>query len=247
MMTTTGLPKPKHRHLALAVVLLLAAVHATAYEATYLPAANLDLVAFLAPPPSPGSAEAAADLAAMLAAQAARTPATAAAARADAEVSVFRFADVLGPDFNPQRAPSTAAFFKAVGRDATQIGRAAKAHWQRPRPAEASARVQPIVDFTTRDAYPSGHAMYGCLTAVLLGELVPERRTELLARGRSYAWNRVVGGVHYPTDVEAGCLAGKLVAAAMLQSPRFRADLATAREETRRALALPAAAEAEGS
>jgi acid phosphatase (class A) len=82
--------------------------------------------------------------------------------------------------------------------------------------------------------------MYGCMTGVLLGVMVPERRSELLARSRAYARNRVVGGVHYPTDVEAGCTAGKIVAALLLQAPAFQADFAGAREETRRALALPA-------
>jgi acid phosphatase (class A) len=79
------------------------------------------------------------------------------------------------------------------------------------------------------------------MTAVLLGVMVPEQRAALLERGSAYAQNRVVGGVHYPTDVEAGCTGGKIVAAVLLQSPVFEDDFATARDETRRALGLPAA------
>jgi acid phosphatase (class A) len=100
---------------------------------------------------------------------------------------------------------------------------------------------QAILDVSTGGSYPSGHAMFGCMTAVLLGVMVPEQRTALLERGSAYAQNRVVGGVHYPTDVEAGCTGGKIVAAVLLQSPVFQDDFATARDETRRALGLPAA------
>lgn len=229
------------RYLA-AFLLLVAAGPAAAYQATYLPAAAVRLVEFLPLPPVAGSPEAEADLAAVLRAQADRTSATADQARADAQVSVFRFADVLGPAFSAEKLPVTDQFFKAVGRDATQIGLEAKLHWRRPRPSQVSDQVMPLMQVSNEGAYPSGHAMYGCLTAVLLGVVVPEQRGLLLARGQSYARNRVVAGVHFPTDVEAGCLSGKIVAAVFLQSERFRQDLARTGAETRQALGLPAAA-----
>lgn len=211
---------------------------AVAREARYISPDAVNLQELLSPPPAPGSAAAEQDLAAVLGAQAARTPGSVKAAQDDAVVSVFRFADVLGPAFNGERLPKTLALFKAVGLDATQIGLRAKQHWQRPRPYRANDRVKPVLEVSTDGSYPSGHAMYGCLTAVLLGVMVPEQRTALLERGQAYARNRVVGGVHYPTDIEAGCTAGKIVAAVLLQSPAFKADFAAARDETRQALAL---------
>jgi acid phosphatase (class A) len=164
-----------------------------------------------------------------------------AAAKADAEVSVFRFADVLGPAFTRDQLPRTAALFKRAGREGNQIGGRAKEYWRRPRPPRASDRVEPLLAVLKDGSYPSGHAMYGCMTAVLLGVMVPEQRTALLERGATYAQNRVIAGVHYPTDVEAGCTSGKIVAAVLLQSPVFQGDFAAARDETRRALGLPAA------
>src|SRR2546423_173969 len=53
-------------------------------------------------------------------------------------------------------------------------------------------------------SYPSGHARYGAVTAILLANMVPEKRRELFARGWDYGESRVVGGVHFPTDVESG-------------------------------------------
>lgn len=221
----------------LALTLLLLAARAVA-EARYIPPDAVVLAQLLPPPPAAGSARAQEDLDAVLRAQAERTPATVAAAQADAVVSVFRFADVLGTAFNGERLPMTMALFKAVGQDSTRIGFGAKQHWQRPRPYRASKLVTPVLDVSTDGSYPSGHAMYGCLAAVLLGVMVPEQRPALLERGQAYAQNRVVGGVHYPTDIEAGCTAGKIVAAVLLTTPAFQADFAAATGETRQALGL---------
>lgn len=220
---------------------LLLVESAAADGSRYISVTAVDLTELLPPPPAQGSAAAQEDLDAVLRAQAARTPDSVAAAKADALVSVFRFADVLGPAFLSERLPRTKALFKMVGRDATASGRRAKEYWQRPRPFRFSDRVTSILDVTTGGSYPSGHALYGCMTAVLLGVMVPEQRTALLERGIAYAQNRVVAGVHYPTDVEAGCTGGKIVAAVLLQSPVFQGDFVAARDETRRALGLPAA------
>ena len=222
-----------------AALLLLFAPHAASDEARYIAPSAVQLEELLSPPPAPGSARAEQDMAAVLRAQETRTKATAAAAQDDAVVSVFRFANVLGPAFTGERVPKTMALFKAVAPDVTQIALRAKRHWQRPRPYRASDRVKPVLDALADDSYPSGHAIYGCMTAVLLGVMVPERRTELLERGLAYAENRVVAGVHFPTDVEAGCTGGRIIAAVLRQSPQFQPDFAAAREETRRALDLP--------
>jgi acid phosphatase (class A) len=36
-----------------------------------------------------------------------------------------------------------------------------------------------------------------------LSKIVPEKRTEILARAEEYAHNQLVCGVHYPSDIEA--------------------------------------------
>jgi acid phosphatase (class A) len=220
-------------------LLLLCAQHAESDEARYIAPSAVKLEQLLSPPPAPGSVRAEQDMAAVLRAQETRTTATAAAAQDDAVVSVFRFANVLGPAFTGARLPKTMALFKAIAPDVTQIALQAKRHWQRPRPYRVSDRVKPVLGSLADDSYPSGHAIFGCMTAVLLGVMVPERRAELLERGLAYAENRVVGGVHFPTDVQAGCTAGKIIAAVLLQSPQFEPDFAAARDETRRALGLP--------
>jgi acid phosphatase (class A) len=60
-----------------------------------------------------------------------------------------------------------------------------------------------------------------------------------MARADEYSFNRVVAGVHYPSDVEGGKLAGTALAAFLFASARFQPDFAEAKKELREALKLP--------
>lgn len=231
-------PKSKDRHLLLWLLALglLFLQPAWPDEARYLRPEQVDLTQLLPPPPAAGSEAQRRDLAAVLDAQRARTAAAVTEAQADAEASVFRFADVLGPSFTAQRLPQTHAFFRRLGREMSQVVQAAKDHWARPRPYEISVEVQPVAERARNGAYPSGHSAFGNLTGILLATMVPEKRAELFDRGRRYGENRVVAGLHYPTDVEAGRLAATAIAAALFQDPEFRRDFAAAKSEVRAAL-----------
>jgi acid phosphatase (class A) len=90
-------------------------------------------------------------------------------------------------------------------------------------------------------SYPSGHATFGALTAILLAQMVPEKHDALMARGWDYGRARVVNGVHFPTDVEAGRIAATVMVALMMQNAHFRAELAEAKAELRSVLGLASA------
>lgn len=201
--------------------------------ADWLPPEAVDLVRLLPPPPSTGSEAARRDLAAVLDWQARRSPAEADAAVADVEVSVFRYADVLGPWFSAERLPRTAELAVQLCRQSVRHVSRAKDHWRRERPYEVSAAVDPAIRNASGAAYPSGHAACGQLWAIVLADLLPARRAEIFARGRRYGEHRVVGGVHFPSDVEAGRLAATAIAAVLYTDPGFRADLERARAELR--------------
>lgn len=234
--------RPARLTSGLLLAVLAAAGATAAAPARFLPADAIRIEELLPGPPAPGSGAGELDLDAVRAAQAARTPDTIAAVQADAKVTVFRFADVLGPGFAPERTPKTEALFRAVAVDGARIAARAKDYWQRPRPYRADPSITSLVGVSTDGAYPSGHAMFGCTAAVLLGAMVPEQRSALLARGNAFGANRITGGVHYPTDVAAGCTAGKVLAAVLLVTPAFQAEFAAASDETRQALGLPARA-----
>ena len=105
------------RLLLLPFIALVFVVPALADDLHYVTAAQINLVQVLPPPPAPGSDAQRRDIATMLAVQRARTNAAAARAIADDPVSVFRFADVLGPNFNAAGLPKSATFLDQVRRD----------------------------------------------------------------------------------------------------------------------------------
>lgn len=218
-------------------LLLFAALPAFAADGN---APAVDLAALLPPPPAVGSLAARRDLAGVLVVQAHRTPAQTAAAKADEAHSVFRYADVFGASFTPQQLPRTAALFaRVVAYDKGEV-KAVKAFWHHPRPVLVSHAVHPLSQEQPDDwSYPSGHSTLGYTEAVLLANMVPERRAAIFARADLYAQHRVVMGVHYPSDVEAGRLAGTVLGGRLLDDPAWQADYAAARAELRKALALP--------
>lgn len=92
--------------------------------------------------------------------------------------------------------------------------------------------------------YPSGHTTGGWATALVLAELMPERATPILARGRAFGESRYICGAHSKSAVEAGFMSGSVVVAALHASPEFRRDMDAARAELAglRKSAAPAAA-----
>ena len=203
----------------------------------YVAPAEAALDKILAPPPAQGSPAYQVDLQTLLDMQRTRSDAQVKDAQADAEISVFRFADVLGAEFRADRLPVTTKFLRQVNTDAGRAVGLAKDRFHRARPYVASTDVQPVLSRPESDSYPSGHATFGYTTGILLAMMVPEQAPELFERAARYGRNRNIGGVHYPTDVEAGRISATVIIALALRSPKFAADFAEARKELRAALA----------
>jgi acid phosphatase (class A) len=90
------------------------------------------------------------------------------------------------------------------------------------------------------DSYPSGHASIGWAWALTLAEVAPERAGAVLARGLAFGQSRVICGVHYRSDMEAGRIVGAATVARLHSDPVYTAQVAEARKEV-------AAARAAGS
>jgi acid phosphatase (class A) len=226
--------------LPLAALLFFVANGATfAYDASYLSAQQLDLSKMLAPPPPSNSELQSQDMTEVLRLQASRTPEQAERAIADNDQTLGRIVnDIFGDKAAALRSPKFAAFAERVIQDTRAIFLASKDVWQRPRPYSAGTDVKAIGELPTSASYPSGHATRGYLVAILLSNMVPEKSVELFARGREYGRNRVIAGVHYPTDIEAGRLSATAIAAALSQNERFMKDFNEAKGELRQALGL---------
>lgn len=203
-------------HLLLSVVLCLGGAVAAAENVMRAPARAAlpapawglppvtEVRALLPEPPAPGSLAARADLETVLQVQATRTPEAIAWARLVDDDDVFLHAALIGSWFVPERVPRTAAFFQSLAEELRVFDRAVKAAYRRERPPAVDARVRPCVPVPTSSSYPSGSALQAGVWAELLAEVFPAHRDALRERAGRAGWGRVVGGVHFPTDVVAG-------------------------------------------
>jgi acid phosphatase (class A) len=219
-----------------AIAIALACFAVTA-QARYLDPSQVDLIHILAPPPAPQSPAGKADIGAVLAAQAARSDADILAAQADDQTSIFRFADVMGPGFKAENLPFAVPFFNDVWTDANRAIGPVKDRYNRQRPFTEDPQVKPVVSAASA-SYPSGTATFAYAVAILLADMVPEKAPAIFERAARYGHNRVVAGVHYPTDVEGGRIAASVVDNVLLHDAAFTADFAKARAEVRRAAGL---------
>ncbi|MFZ6758159.1 acid phosphatase [Undibacterium sp. Ji50W] len=206
----------------------------------YITSKDFDLSKFLAPPPAIDSLKMKEELAEVLGLQVTRTTDMAARAQADAVENIWRFTEVIGADFTLEKLPKLNALFIRVLASEGPITDPAKEFWRQPRPHQYSDLVKPVVNRSKSFSYPSGHATAGTLMAVLLANMLPEKKTEIMQRGVEYANNRLIAGIHFRSDIEAGKIAGALIAANLMSRADFTADFAIARSELRNVLGLPA-------
>jgi len=192
---------------------------------------ELDFAALLPKPPAPDSVAGAADLDTVLQVQASRTPPEIEWAKIVEKDDVFLNHTVTGDWLEPTRLPITAAFFRALANDLKAVDAASKLPFKRSRPYQRETRVKPCVTLPSSSSYPSGSALQALVWAELLAELLPEKREALIARAYRAAWGRVIGGVHFPTDIEAGRrLAGPFLKACR-RNPEFVSRFQAVRQE----------------
>lgn len=80
----------------------------------------------------------------------------------------------------------------------------AKSLYDRQRPYDANPEVKPCIELESSSAYPSGHAAMAFAFAGLLGDQYPEKKAAFFKAAEQAALNRVIGGVHHPSDIVAG-------------------------------------------
>ena len=208
----------------------------------YVTGKMMDIATLIPPPPIQDSPEDKADLQTVISAQAQANAARKAQALYDSDESIFVvFGKQLGEKFQPDALPHTTELFARIGASEDDTLDAAKPAFARLRPwIGHKDTVTAIAKPTKSGSYPSGHTTRVTIYAIVMSAMVPEKQREFWLRAEDYTQSRVIGGMHYPSDIAAGWRAGTAMAAVMMAQPGFRADMDAARVELRGVLGIPA-------
>ncbi len=204
-----------------------------------------DSLALMPPPPAEGSAGQAADLATHRATRGLRDTPRWALAHADNNLKFPKatetFSCTLDMPISAEATPHLTMLLRRSLLDAGLATYGAKDHYKRQRPFaalnETTCAPQEEAMLRKDGSFPSGHAALGWAWALILTELAPDRSNALLQRGHAFGQSRVVCGVHWQSDVDAGRLMGAAAVARLQADPTFRAQAALARGEIEQARA----------
>lgn len=196
--------------------------------------ADLDPALVLPPPPAAGSAQAIAELAELHAVERTRTPAQAAAARAEGEIKdASIFAEAVGPGFDLARLPETQKLMELVRASEKAVVARGKDEFRRPRPWVVDPRIGSCKrgEDEPLSSYPSGHTTSAYAYAGVLARLAPAHAPAILARAQRYAESRITCEQHFRSDVTAGEALGLLVAERLMRMPAVAIQAEAARTE----------------
>jgi len=207
------------------------------YVPGYLqPTALPDSKALLPPPPAAASAAFLADEDAYRSTRKLRDTPRWALAATDADLGFPHAADTfscaLDLPVSEAGTPHLNMLLRRVRADASRANDMAKDYYKRQRPylAHGDASCTPQ-EKLKNDSYPSGHSSIGWAWALALAEIAPERADAILARGLAYGRSRVICGVHWQSDIEAGRVVGASVVSRLHADPVFTVQMAAARKE----------------
>jgi acid phosphatase (class A) len=219
------------RHFIALVLVLLSCAVFQAYAAEDIRPIAVDAVKLLPAPPAVGSAENQEELGLLRRIQKHRTLEEIERCRSEVKLEISAFQPLFGSWFTAENLPEMQKLLKQVHKESKSISDSAKKQFNRPRPYLADARIAPVLDKEDEPSYPSGHATRGMLYALILCEIAPEKKDAILDRGREIGWDRVIAGVHYPSDVVAGRTLGQAIMQSLWSDPSFREQLDKVKSE----------------
>jgi len=143
-----------------------------------------------------------------------------------------QFSKPFGMEFSKEKTP---CIFNVLNRGMLTVRLCAT------KPKTAITRLRPYVRYneptlipdeeeTLREngSYPSGHAIRGWVTALLLCEINPDAQDDLLALGYQWGQSRVIAGYHWQSDVDAARLLASAGYARLHTNKEFLEDMAAA-------------------
>lgn len=142
----------------------------------------------------------------------------------EVDVSVESLFAKRGGCLNGEEAERVKPLLNLVGGDSYYFSEKLKMDFPRKRPFEYLEGIHPCVPKEVTASYPSGHALLSRLQALILSDLMPNRRERCLARANEIAADRVLGGVHHTSDIEAGQKVADMLYERLKKSEKYREE-----------------------
>jgi acid phosphatase (class A) len=195
------------------------------HDPVYLQKDAIDTSTLISPPPAKGSAEDKADVKKLLDYQTHRTKQECERASTEVFVNLESF---YGPKYGPLTEGQVKKWndlFKNIRIDTDYFVQKIKVLWKRPRPYQAHAELTPCIRLEKTASYPSGHSAISEVFSRVLQLLDPQEKQAIILRQHQIADDRVLGGVHHPTDIEAGKKIGDVIFEKLEKNPKFQSEL----------------------
>lgn len=109
-------------------------------------------------------------------------------------------------------ASRTLALVHVAIYDATIATWDSKYTYNRPRPSEVNPGLETVIPNPPSPSYPSEYAATAAAASEVLAWLFPNKAQEFAEKAQEAANSRLLAGVEYPSDVEAGLELGRRVA-----------------------------------
>lgn len=206
----------------------------------------IDSLALVPPPPAEGSAAYTVDDEARKAAVALRNTARWKLTVRDSDYKspnvVDAFACTIGIKISAEATPHLYTLMRRSLIDTGLSTYKAKIHYNRTRPFVA-AKDDTICSPADADAlrkdgsYPSGHAAFGWGWGLILAEMIPDKANAIIQRGYDFGQSRVLCGVHWQSDVNAGRIVASAAVAQLHSNADFLKEFQAAKKEVDAALA----------
>jgi hypothetical protein len=111
------------------------------------------------------------------------------------------------------RAARVFALLNMAMHDAGVACWEAKFHYFNPRPSQLDPSIKTEIGLPNFPSYTSGHSTFSAAGAAILSYLFPSGAASFAAMRDEAGISRLYGGIHYPSDIEAGKQHGGRVAA----------------------------------
>ncbi len=128
--------------------------------------------------------------------------------------------EAIRAGLNANLASRRLALLHIALADATIAAWDSKFAYNRSRPTSLDSTLPTVVSAPKLPSYPDDHAVAGAVAAVILSEFFPQRAADLAKLAEEAGHMRVLAGVAFPSDVEAGSALGRQVAQAALEKGR---------------------------